>query len=204
MRQFEGLQVYENANPEILALYEGEERVLDIGCGSGALGAHFKRINPRAIVHGLDISPEAGKHAAGRLDRFACLDLDLDPLPDLGIAYDLIVMGDVLEHLKRPDLFLRNVGELLDPGGSMIVSVPNIANYSIRMRLLAGNFDYTDSGILDRSHLRFFTRRTIGDLLASCGYRVVAERYISRFGPLCRPWLCGLLAVQFILKARRA
>lgn len=204
MRQFEGLQVYENANPEILALYQGEGRVLDIGCGSGALGAHLKRINPRTIVHGLDISPEAGKHAAGRLDRFACLDLDLDPLPDFGTAYDLIVMGDVLEHLKRPDLFLKSAGELLDPGGSMIVSVPNIANYSIRMRLLAGGFDYTDSGILDRSHLRFFTRRTIGDLLASCGYRVVAERYISRFGTLCRSWSCGLLAVQFILKVQRA
>lgn len=203
MRHFEGMQVYENVNPGILALYEGEKRVLDIGCGSGALGSHLKHTNPPAVVHGLDASPEAGKRATERLDRFACLDLDLEPLPDFGTRYDLIVMGDVLEHLKRPDLFLKSAGELLDQGGSMIVSVPNIANYSIRLRLLTGSFAYTDSGILDRSHLRFFTRQTIGDLFTACGYDVIAERYVSRFGAFCRSWSCGLLAVQFIFKVRK-
>jgi len=203
MSVFAGLDVYENVNPKIVELYDKEQTVLDIGCGSGALGAYLKSLNPQAVVHGLDISPEAGIRAAARLDRFACIDLDGASLPDFNTHYDLIIVGDVLEHIKRPDVLLSSLRSLLKKNGCIIVSVPNIANYSIRLRLLRGQFDYTETGIMDKTHLRFFTHKSIRSLLSACGYDIIAERYISRFGRLCGPRTCGLLAVQLIFKIRK-
>ncbi|MDD2899710.1 MAG: class I SAM-dependent methyltransferase [Desulfuromonadaceae bacterium] len=200
---FSGHEIYENVNPRIAALYAGEKVVLDIGCGSGALGAWIKRENIHALVHGIDISPDAGITASERLDRFWCVDLDLSPLPDAGLKYDLIIMGDLLEHLKRPDLFLKQVSKFLAPGGTVIVSVPNIANYSIRLRLLCGEFRYTDTGIMDRTHLRFFTWRSFSELIELCGFSIEKRTFISRFsGPLLNIFF-PLLAVQFIVTLKR-
>jgi 2-polyprenyl-3-methyl-5-hydroxy-6-metoxy-1,4-benzoquinol methylase len=202
-RLFSGHEIYENVNPKITELYAGEQSVLDIGCGSGALGAWIKRENAHALVHGIDISPEAGKTASKRLDGFWCVDLDLLPLPDTGLKYDLIIMGDLLEHLKRPDLFLAQISEHLAPGGRVIVSVPNIANYSIRLRLLCGEFRYTDTGIMDRTHLRFFTWHSFTELLSQCGFSIEKRTFISRFsGPLLNLFF-PLLAVQFIVTLKR-
>lgn len=199
---FGGRDVYENVNPKIAELYDGERLVLDIGCGSGALAEWIKRANPGAVVHGIDISPEAGQLAAARLDQFWCLDLDRDHLPDSETSYDLIILGDVLEHLKRPDLFLAGLRNRLRPGGGVIASVPNVANYSIRLRLLLGEFRYAETGILDRSHLRFFTRQSLAELIGQSGFAVVQERVISRFPGFLAALLPGLLAVQFIVKLR--
>lgn len=199
---FEGRAIYENINREIFALYGQESVILDIGCGSGALGAHLKQINPRCTVHGIDISGEACERAATRIDRVWCLDLDCDSLPGGGVRYDLIILGDLLEHLKRPDLLLSRLHDHLSHDGKIILSVPNIANYSIRLRLLRGEFRYTETGILDRTHLRFFTLRSITDLIRSCNFRVVSQRFISRFPDrLCR-LAPGLLAAQFIFRVQ--
>ncbi len=200
---FAGRDVYENVNPKIAGLYAGESTVLDIGCGSGALGAWIKRENPQAVVNGMDMSPEAGRAATERLDAFWCIDLDLSPLPETSLKYDLIILGDILEHLKRPDLFLTGMHDHLSPGGGVIVSVPNIANYSIRLRLLFGEFRYTETGIMDRTHLRFFTWNTFAELISRCGFFVEKRTFISRFsGPLLRIFY-PLLAVQFIVKLKR-
>lgn len=203
VKGFSGHEIYENVNPKIAALYAGEQAVLDIGCGSGALGAWIKRENIHAIVHGIDISSNAGKTASERLDAFWCVDLDLSPLPETGLKYDLIIMGDLLEHLKRPDLFLAQMAEHLTPGGRVIVSVPNIANYSIRLRLLFGEFRYTETGIMDRTHLRFFTWRSFTELLSQSGFSIEKRTFISRFsGPLLKLFF-PLLAVQFIVTLKR-
>jgi len=200
---FEGRAVYENVNREIVALYKGDLLVLDIGCGSGALGAHIKALNPHCTVHGIDISPPACDQASKRLDQVWRLDLDHDPLPeDLG-HYDLIILGDLLEHLRRPDQLLSSLHHHLTGNGRIILSVPNIANYSIRLRLMRGEFHYTETGILDRTHVRFFTLKTISDMIRSCGFTVTGQRYISRFpAPICR-FAPGLLAAQFIFEAHR-
>lgn len=197
---FKGVEVYENVNPRILELYAGEGVVLDVGCGSGALGAALKRVNPAAEVHGWDLSPQAGERARQRLDAFHCVDLDAGPLPELSRPYQLVILGDVLEHLKRPDLLLVSLKRYLAPGGKLIVSVPNIANFGIRWRLLLGRFDYTETGIMDRTHLRFFTCRTIDELAERAGYRVVGRGYISRFPAALAALLPGLLTVQIVLK----
>lgn len=200
---FTGRDIYENVNPMIAGLYAGESAVLDIGCGSGALGAWIKRENNLAIVHGIDISLEAGRVAAERLDAFWCVDLDLAPLPETGLKYDLIILGDILEHLKRPDLFLAEINDHLTPVGRVIVSVPNVANYSIRLRLLFGAFRYTETGIMDRTHLRFFTWNSFSELISQCGFAIEDKAFISRFsGPLLHIFF-RLLAVQFIVKLKR-
>jgi len=200
---FSGMEIYENVNPKITGLYAGEDSVLDIGCGSGALGAWIKRENRRAVVHGVDISAEAGMAAAERLDSFWCVDLDLSPLPETGLKYDLIILGDILEHLKRPDLFLTGINDCLAPNGKVIVSVPNVANYSVRLRLLLGEFRYTETGIMDRTHLRFFTWRSFSELINRSGFAIEKRLFISRFsGPLLH-FLFPLLAVQFIVKLKR-
>lgn len=200
---FTGREIYENVNPRITEFYAGEESVLDIGCGSGALGAWIKRENPQAVVHGIDISLDAGRAATERLDAFWCVDLDLSPLPETGLKYDLIILGDILEHLKRPDLFLTGITSHLTTSGRVIVSVPNVANYSIWLRLLFGEFRYTETGIMDRTHLRFFTWHSFSELISQCGFFVEKRTFISRFsGPLLRIFF-PLLAVQFIVKLKR-
>jgi 2-polyprenyl-3-methyl-5-hydroxy-6-metoxy-1,4-benzoquinol methylase len=203
MPRFDSIEKYENVNPKIVELYAGEQVILDIGCGTGALGARIKEINPKALVHGVDASAEAGAVARTRLDRFVNLDLDRDALPDLGVRYGLIILGDLLEHLKRPDIFLAALPSLMDPGCFIILSVPNIANYSIRLKLLWGEFNYSETGILDRTHLRFFTYRTIVELLEQCGFRISEQRFISRFPDIFARFMFRLLAVQFILKLER-
>jgi SAM-dependent methyltransferase len=93
--------------------------------------------------------------------------------PLLHGPFDAIVYGDVLEHLSDPRAVLQALDQTLTPGGTVIVSVPNVAHLWVRLSLLAGRFDYADRGILDRTHLRFFTRRTLLELLRDAGLAVI-------------------------------
>jgi len=176
---FEGVDLYDNVNPEIVELYAGEEMVLDIGCGSGALGAKLKTINQRAIVYGIDVSQGAARRASKALDRFDLVDLDNQELPDYGVRFDIIILGDILEHLKRPDLLMLQLHRHLANNGSILVSIPNVSHYNVREMLFNGKFEYSDIGILDRTHLRFFTHKIFLELVEKCGFNIVAERHIN-------------------------
>ena len=88
---------------------------------------------------------------------------DVDQLPH---DYEVLLFGDTLEHLPDPAAVLRRLRTRLAPGGHLVLSIPNVANWAMRLGLLAGHFDYTDRGILDRTHLRFYTRRTLIQMLA--------------------------------------
>lgn len=209
-KYFKRLKVYNNVNYKIMELYSGENKILDIGCGSGALCNAIKKINSNAIIYGIDVSREAGKIASKSLNKFYKLDLDNDPLPAFGVHFDLIVCGDVLEHLKKPDLLLSNLKKYLSADGSIIISVPNIAYWPLRMALLRGNFDYTETGILDATHLRFFTRKTIADMIKVCGYNIIVVEYIvmpvlSTFERvLLYLKKFNLIAIQFVFKIKKA
>lgn len=200
--KFSGLTIYDNVNPKIVELYNNECVILDVGCGSGALGDHLKKLNPEAIVHGVDCSTDAGAIAIHRLDSFSCIDLDNQPLPNFDLKFDLIILGDVLEHLKRPDLFLDNLKGLLKIDGSIILSIPNVAYYRIRRHLFLGRFNYTTTGILDKTHLRFFTFDTLSELIDSCGYKVMHSRFISKHSDFLVKYFYRLFAIQFVLKIR--
>jgi 2-polyprenyl-3-methyl-5-hydroxy-6-metoxy-1,4-benzoquinol methylase len=197
---FKGLNVYDNFNPIILELYAGEYLVLDIGCGSGALGMKIKEREPRAIVYGIDNSKDAAVLAQKRLNRFYLIDLDNEALPYFDNQFDLIILGDVLEHLKSPDIFLGAIRQYLKPEGSILLSVPNIAHMSIRKKLLLGRFEYTETGIIDRTHLRFFTYDTITRLIDACGFQIAERRFISSRLHRWESLLYRLVSIQFVFK----
>ena len=117
-----------------------------------------------------------------------CSSLDLSTLPH----YDVVLFGDTLEHLPDPGAVLARLRSRLKPGGALVVSLPNVANWAIRLSLLAGRFRYTDRGILDRTHLRFFTRRTLIELLEGAGFRVVAVEASVPLPGIRAEWLCRL------------
>lgn len=151
-------------------------RILDVGCGPGLLRrcAADLGLAPGAVWTGLDADAEAlGLARLAGMETVAA-DLASDTLPPLGGPFDAVVLGDVLEHLPDPDRALRLLLPLAcSPGTPVLVSLPNVANLAVRAGLLLGRFEYGGRGICDRTHLRFFTRRSAQRLLADAGLRVL-------------------------------
>jgi glycosyltransferase involved in cell wall biosynthesis len=149
--------------------------VLQIGCGDGALGGELARAGNR--VTGLDsackVSPEAGYETVIEAD----LEDGIGRLAQDTRQFDRVVVLDVLEHLRDPAKLLRELRTQLAARGKLIVSVPNAVNITVRLMMLFGQFSYSDRGILDWSHVRFFTRKTIRSLLEQNGYHVTARHY---------------------------
>ncbi|HUP48436.1 MAG TPA: class I SAM-dependent methyltransferase [Thermoanaerobaculia bacterium] len=194
--------------------------LLDLGAAGGELGSavrdHFRR------TLGFEFQLDCMAALKERFDRV--LIADLEKLKKLPPNADAIVCADVIEHLRDAPSLLRLIREGLAEDGHLFVSVPNIANITVRIGLLFGVFEYRDRGILDNTHLRFYTLRTIRRDLESAGFRVVAVRgssvpirlIIGRYTPelllrageklltaLTRLWL-SLFAYQIIVVARRA
>ncbi len=143
-------------------------RVLDVGCGRGLLGAELQRRGCR--VHGLDRG-DAG--LPGGLDRFDLVDLDVDELPLEDDGYDVVLLLDIVEHLTSPEAFLGRLRDRLGATGPKIVlTAPNVAFAPLRLRLLLGGFEYGREGILDLTHTRLFTIRSLVRLLRRSGYRI--------------------------------
>jgi len=159
------------ANPDLLEKIPlAAKTILDTGCGSGALGAAYLRRNPAAQYFGIDIDPGAAALAATRLTKVFAGDAEATPMPfDAPDGIDCLVYGDVLEHVVDPWTLLKHQVAHLTPGGTVLVCMPNVEHWSVALRLLNGTFDYEDAGVLDRTHLRWFTPRTMGDALAKAG-----------------------------------
>jgi 2-polyprenyl-3-methyl-5-hydroxy-6-metoxy-1,4-benzoquinol methylase len=148
-------------------------RILDVGCGPGWVAAELRRRGHH--VTGVDLVADEGVEE--RTDRFFAADLE-HGLPDaVGDGYDVVIAADVIEHVRNPDELLADLAGRMDPRGRIIASVPNFAHWYPRARVAAGLFDYDQRGILDRTHVRFFTRRSFRRVLASTGLEVVVERY---------------------------
>ncbi len=150
--------------------------VLDVGCASGGLGRELKRTRPGVQVRGIEPVAEQAERARTVLDDVLVGTFE-STLPATWPAPDCIVFADVLEHLVEPWDAVRRAKNMLHPGGVVVVSVPNIAHASVLAGLLRGRFDYQPYGILDRTHLRFFTRPTAIDLVESAGFQV---EYVRR------------------------
>jgi 2-polyprenyl-3-methyl-5-hydroxy-6-metoxy-1,4-benzoquinol methylase len=171
-----GLGAYEYFEDENLALLRHSPRgvrVLDVGCGSGAYGEHLRTRGN--TVWGVDAASDVAERAGRRLDRFMLADVtDLAAVGALlgDQRFDAIVFADVLEHLPDPVATLCSYLRFLAPAGVVLVSVPNVAVWNVRAALLAGRFQYTATGTLDRTHLRFFTRANLRRALAEAGLQV--------------------------------
>ena len=159
-----------------LQMVGNNQDVLDIGCGEGFFAAELAKQGNR--VSGIDNRPQPLETAA--FERYFPADLDHGIAPvirDLqGKCFDKVLLLDVLEHLRRPEQILRECQDLLKPEGCLIVSLPNVANIAVRLMLLLGRFDYQERGILDKTHLRFFTRKSARHLLETNGYSILEQK----------------------------
>jgi 2-polyprenyl-3-methyl-5-hydroxy-6-metoxy-1,4-benzoquinol methylase len=155
--------------------------VLDIGCSTGYVAAELVQRGCRVI--GFDSDAESAKLAEAHCERVIVGTLESrDARAALPRGVEVVILGEVLEHTSDPLTILREMHELIVPGGRVIVSIPNVGVWFARMEILRGRFPYADSGIFDRTHLRFFTRATLHDLVRDAGFEVVAEHPAA--GPL--------------------
>lgn len=163
---------YENDRPELTRFVpETARRILEIGCGNGAVGGALKMRQP-CHVTGIEYVPAAADIAATRVDRILigdCEQMDFTAVFEQG-EFDCLIAGDVLEHLRDPEWLLRRLKPFLAPDATVITSIPNVRHISVLAQAIQGHWTYEDAGILDRTHLRFFTRREIDKMLANLGF----------------------------------
>ena len=167
-------QYYQFARPEVQALVPMEaRRILDVGCGGGALGAALKE-RQECEVWGVEYVPEVARDASSVLDRVVVGRLEdsnvVDEIPEG--YFEAIIFADVLEHLREPELLLARLKRCLSPDGIVVVSIPNVRHWSVLKGLLEGHWNYEDAGILDRTHLRFFTGSSLVTMFQEAGYEI--------------------------------
>jgi len=168
-----------HARPEVLALVPATaRRVLDIGCGAGRLGEALKA-RQQAEVVGIELDEAAAAVARLRLDDVIVGDIERLGLDFPPGSFDAIVCADVLEHLRDPARLLQKVRSWLAPAGRLVASIPNVRHNSVVRSLLEGNWTYESAGLLDRTHLRFFTRREIEKLFHRAGFAIDELRWVG-------------------------
>ena len=183
-------------------------RLLDVGAADGLLSR--KLMDHGWRVTAIEGDPVLAQGGARHCERMITANLDRE-IPEGEGPFDVIVYGDVLEHLVDPLRVLVELDRSLAPTGFVVISVPNIAHLWIRLLLLFGRFEYLDRGILDQSHLRFFTERSLRAMLANAGLRIV--RFTATPAPLYqilpvswhRRWVAATHAINAVIarKARR-
>jgi 2-polyprenyl-3-methyl-5-hydroxy-6-metoxy-1,4-benzoquinol methylase len=172
----------------LVELVGANKRVLDVGCDTGYLGEALNTLGNETI--GFESNAAAAEAARTKLSRVEVGDLETTDLVALfgRSSFDVVVFGDVLEHLRDPLPVLRQGRPLLAPGGSVVISTPNVAHGDVRLALLDGRFRYTKVGILDDTHTRFFTRDSLVDFLRDAGFvladlrRTRAELFSTEVG----------------------
>lgn len=166
-----------------LDLVGRDRTVLDVGCATGYLARALSEQG--CTVTGVEYDAEAAELARGSLSELVVADLNREDLAALlpDRTFDSIVFGDVLEHLLDADAVLRSSVQLLEPEGSVVISVPNVTHGSLRLALLQGRWQYVDNGLLDRTHLRFFTRESALEMVRSAGL-VVTHLWATVLDPL--------------------
>jgi 2-polyprenyl-3-methyl-5-hydroxy-6-metoxy-1,4-benzoquinol methylase len=179
------MSYFDTLRDEIEALVpESPSLVMDVGCGKGVTSHWLKQIRPNITTVGVEIDKSVAAVAASVVDTVLVADLEkgLEALDSYKGRVDLLLLLDVLEHLHDPWARLKEFKTFLAPAGVVIASIPNVRNFKVLVPLLMkGEWRYQDAGILDRTHLRFFTRRTVLELFAGAGYEI---QKITRTGPL--------------------
>lgn len=150
---------YDGLNLKLLAAIPADaRRVLELGCANGRLGQRFKELHPQAEWWGVDVSAQAAAEAARHLDRVFTLDLDEADLSVLGTGFDVIVIGDLLEHLRSPAAVLDALYDLSAEGARIVCCLPNMGHLSVLERMVAGDIGYDAMGLLDETHVRFYSQ----------------------------------------------
>ena len=168
--------MHSNHNPDILSIMPGNlKRVVEVGCSSGALAKAYVGMNPGCIYTGIEIDPDFAEAARASCHEVICGNIEslaekifLSLFPS-----DCWVFGDTLEHLYDPWTLLKRIKSQLAPDAQIITCIPNAQHWSIQANLNSGLFCYQDQGLMDRTHIRWFTRATLIDLFESTGYKII-------------------------------
>lgn len=195
---------------ELIALIPGSGlRVLDIGCGSGATGAVLLGTGKAAWVSGCELLSRQAEKAAAVLSEVVVGDIAEMTIPWPPSSFDCIIAGDVLEHLADPWQVLARIRPLMRLDGVLMASLPNVRNWHVLFQLLVKDeWRYQVVGVMDKTHLRFFTRRSAERMLADCGYDLLSVHPFfsspcsQRFNSLTGGLMCGFLAERWLFKAR--
>ena len=183
---------FSDPRPEMIPYIDASaKRVLDVGCGAGNFGEQLKNRSNNLEVWGIEPVKVAAKAAESRLTKVLSESVEeaLPKLPDH--AFDFIVFNDVLEHLVDPWALLRMLTVKLTAGGGVVASIPNIRHYPVLKQILQeADFRYAEYGVLDRTHLRFFTKKSIERLFEDSGYKV---QRIDGIRGSAFPWKIGVL-----------
>ncbi len=204
-------EYYGNQRPELVRLVAHEAAtVLDLGCGQGVMSASIKSERNAQEIWGVEVVKEVAEIAKGNPAFHKVLSGNLeeliDEIPDNYFSY--IIAGDVLEHLVDPWNILAKLRHKLTDDGTFICSVPNIRNLSFFIKLLfAGRFEYKDSGVMDRTHLRFFARKDVQLMFDEAGFKDIdigpvrpKKKLIKRLG---RALFGDLVIKGFLITARK-
>ncbi len=198
---------YNRVRTEILPLLPDRfDRLLDVGCGEGATARYLKSNGYCDWAAGIEISPRAAAMAQTHLDLVIETDIETS-MPDLP-PVDVILCLDMLEHLVDPWRCIDRLRSSLRPGGMIVASIPNVRNFRVTLPLaLLGRWDYVDEGILDNTHLRFFTRRSAVALLQR--QDLIVDRVVPHYGRHVRTvsrltlgLFADLLCKQFLIRAK--
>ena len=149
--------------------------VLEVGCGSGATMEWIKSVRKVSFAAGIELFPTAGEAARKHFDYLEIASIDASDLHFPVERFDTIIALDVLEHLVNPAITIGRLKAKLKPNGHFLISLPNVANYSVSWPLFfLGKWEYTDEGHLDTTHLRFFVKKTAIQLLTSAGFEITS------------------------------
>ncbi len=189
---------HDHHNPDLLKLMDRAfATVVEVGCSRGALARAYRQIFPQARYIGIEIDPDNAQTA-----RQYCNDVICGDVENLGAKQwqslfpsDCWVFGDALEHLRDPWTVLRDVHQHIDTAAQVLACIPNAQHWSVQARLASGIFRYEDQGLLDRTHLRWFTRITIIELFQSTGFRIL-EMFPRIFDePMKDQFLPGIISL---------
>lgn len=168
---------YNRGRPSITSLVQpGPHRILDLGCGAGVVGRKLKEAGKAADLVGVELFDSAADQAALHYTKVWRGDIEQMTLP-FGPEFDYVLCGDILEHLKDPYRVIQRIHGWLKPEGVLICSLPNVRHWSVLSALVfKGAWKYREAGIMDRTHLRFFTRRSCVEMLNDGGFEVESWR----------------------------
>jgi SAM-dependent methyltransferase len=169
--------VHEIHNSDLLDIIPwSASKLVEVGCSSGALAREFKKISPTCHYLGIEIDPAYAKLAERHCDQTQVLDIETagETFWKENASRDCWIFGDTLEHLRDPWSVLRQIRSVMPPKACIAACIPNVQHWSMQAKLSIGDFRYEDSGLLDRTHLRFFSRQTILELFNDTGFTVTA------------------------------
>lgn len=173
---------YSALNKEVFCVIpQAAKTILDVGCGTGAMGAALKRQNADRIVHGITYSEEEAAISQNILDEVLVEDINFYK-PSFDVVFDCMIFSHVLEHTYQPVNILKNFSAFLKPGGVVIIALPNVLQFKQRMEFFKGDFKYSrHGGLMDETHYRFFDWQSAQEMIEKSGLKIISKEASGHF-----------------------